>query len=325
MIVIEMVVMLVRSILLICVVLLVTGCPRSTHTNLPTTATTMAIQSSQQTRQVPLFTRVYVNGLLNVSLHTGYKRPHIILRGDPRDLAAVVIIVTNGALHVTLGTGYPHFGSVQVEIDSRYLHLFEYHGTGTVTGNQLHTSMLDLLLDNQGRTSLGGQIGIRRLEVAGGGYTEISGVNTPYLMVKLSGKPKVRLAGVVNLSYLDLSNDGWLSLYWVKSKRLTVRGHGKTFIQLAGIVEKLYVELWDTAQFKGRYLRAQRAFVKTHGKSVAEISAVKRQHTLASNTSDVQFFNIPVMKADFMADDGAALDMRDLGVPFIQEYDQYNK
>ena len=31
------------------------------------------------------------------------------------------------------------------------------------------------------------------------------------------------------------------------------------------------------------------------------------------------------MKADFMAYDGAVLDMRDLGLPFIQEYNQYNQ
>ncbi len=31
------------------------------------------------------------------------------------------------------------------------------------------------------------------------------------------------------------------------------------------------------------------------------------------------------MKADFMANNGAVLDMRDLGLPFTQEYNQYNK
>ena len=31
------------------------------------------------------------------------------------------------------------------------------------------------------------------------------------------------------------------------------------------------------------------------------------------------------MKADFMANNGAVLDMRDLGMPFLQENTPYNK
>ena len=107
-----------------------------------------------------------------------------------------------------------------------------------------------------------------------------------------------------------LVKDGRLSLYWVKSRELTIRARGKSFIQLAGVVDKLDVELWGQAHFGGRYLRAMRSFVKTHNQSVAEISAVKRQHTLASDTSDIHFYNIPTMKADFMANNGAVLDMR---------------
>jgi len=182
-----------------------------------------------------------------------------------------------------------------------------------------------LVIDNQGSTTLKGTLGVRKLQLSGAGAVEINGINSPALQVKLTGKSHVKLGGFANLSSLDLNNDSWVSMYWVKSKALTIRGHGRTFIQLAGIAEHLDVELWDNAHFNGRYLRAERSFVKTHGKSVAEIAAVKRQHTLATDTSDILFYNIPVMKADFMAYNGAVLDMRDLSQPFIQEYDQYNK
>jgi hypothetical protein len=144
-------------------------------------------------------------------------------------------------------------------------------------------------------------------------------------LLNVSGKTKVKLVGMANLEYLELNDNAFISLYWIKSPTLTVRGHGKTVIQLAGMVNRLDVELWDKARFKGRYLRADRAFVKTHGRSVAEISAVKRQHTLASDKSDILFYNIPTLKTDFMAYDGAVLDMRDLRSPYIKEYDEYNK
>lgn len=314
--------MFLRYFLMIGFVLLATGCPRSSNVQTPVT---YQKASSQQNRQVPAFTRVYVSGILNVSLHTGFAHPAVILHGDPRDLAYVTTRVVNGVLRIMLGAGYPQHGGIQVDVNSHYLNSFEYHGAGFVTGNRLHTRLLDLVIDNPSKSTFHGQIGLRKLDVKGGGYTEISGINSPYLMLNISGKSIVRLTGRVNLSSIDMQNDGRLSLYWVKSRELMVRARGKAFIQLAGLVDKLNVELWGNARFNGRYLRAERAFVKTHDKSVAEISAVKRQHTLASDASDIHFYNIPSMKADFMAYDGAVLDMRDLGLPFIQEYNQYNK
>jgi hypothetical protein len=249
----------------------------------------------------------------------------MVLSGDPRDLARIVTAVNNGTVRISLKKMYPQYLSVHLEIDSQHLNAFEYHGPGPVIGKRLNTSLLDLVIDNQGLTILNGNIGLRKFVLSGNGTTEISGIKSPLLAVKLSGKQKIKASGFVNLTTLDLDNDSALSLYWVNSRALTIRGRGQSVIQLAGAVEHLDVELWGTSQFRGRYLRAQRSFVKTHDKSVAEISAVKRQHTLAKDASDIQFFNIPVMKADFMAYDGAVLDMRDLGLPFIQEYDQYNK
>ncbi len=314
--------MLLRYFLMSCFVLLMTGCPRLFDVHTPVANTHY---DNQQNRQVQAFTRVNVKGALNVSLHTGYPHPKVSLRGDPRDLAHVTTNVVNGVLRVTLSRGFPRYGGVQVDVNSHYLNSFEYHGAGMVTGSALHTHLLDLVLDNHSKTILQGKIGLRKLDVKGDGYTEISGIDSPYLLVNISGKSTVRLAGVVNLTALDMQKDGRLSLYWIKSKELMIRGHGKAFIQLAGIVDKLHVELWGSARFNGRYLRAERSFVKTHDRSVAEISAVKRQHTLARDTSDIHFYNIPVMKTDFMTNDGAVLDRRDLSPPFIQEYNQYNK
>ena len=312
--------MFARSFLIIFFVLLAASCARHSEQNPHFVA-----HNIQQNRHVQAFTRVTVDGAFNVGLHTGRSHPNVTLKGDASDLANVKTTVINGALHVNLRKHYIPHAAVQVEIDSRYLNSFEYHGNGLVTGYQLRTSLFEAVLDNQGKTILQGRIGLRRLVVSGNGYTEIAGINSPSLQIKLSDDPKVRLAGFANITSLDLNNDGWLSLYWVKSKSLIVRGHGKALIQLAGIVDKLDVELWGAARFKGRYLRAQYAFVKTHGQSVAEISAVKRQHTLANDNSDIRFYNIPVMKADFMGADGAVLDLRDLASPFVQEYDEYNK
>lgn len=312
--------MLARMFFLMLLGLLLTGC-----LNKPLVSQHLDFSSRQTNQSLPAFSRVYVDGRVNIDLRTGYSRPHVVLRGDQHDIAQVQTYVVDGALFVKLGPHYPNRGSVTVEIDARKLTIFKYHGVGLITGRRLFTNSLDLYIDNPGKTTLQGQIGLRQLTLSGGGYTEIGGIRSRGLFLHLSEKSKVKLAGVINISSIDVSHDSFLSMYWVSSKALIIRARDKANIQLAGIVQKLDVELWGSARFNGRYLRADRAFVKTHDKSVAEMSAVMRQHTLARDDSDVRFYSIPQMKADFMVNNGAVLDMRDLGLPFVQEYDEYNK
>ncbi len=313
--------MILRCLILISSLLL-SGCPKSPHG--PTTLEAPGARISQ-TRAQSDFTRIEVDGPFYVVLHTGARRPIVILKGDSRDLPAVITTVSDGKLHITIGSGYPKHGTIQAEIYTPTLTGFDYHGVGSIIGTRLHTGMLDLVLDNNGSTRLEGQLDLRRLDLRGTGTTDIAGINSPYLRIHLSGKPRVKLSGRMNVAALEVNNDARLSLYWIKSPVLTIRAFGQAFIQLAGVVEKLNVELWDNARFNGRYLRAKRAFVKTHDHAVAEMSAVSRQHTLASDTSDIHFYNLPTLRTDFMAKEGAVLDMRDLGSPYVEEYTDYNK
>jgi hypothetical protein len=282
--------------------------------------------SSKQYRKVPLFNQIQATGRINLNLHTGYKIPQLILTGDPIDLAQVQTMVRNNTLYINLGTGFPQHGEVTVDVRGRFLNKFRYTGAGIITGNQLNTRYLDLYLANAGTTRLGGVIGLNKLLVNGEGLVQISGITSYNLQVQLIGSPKVQLSGNVNLAELDINGNGWLSLYWVKSTNLLIKAKKAARIQLAGIVNRLEVELWGSAQFKGRYLRAQRSFVKTHDNSVAEISSINHQSNLATDASDIYYYNIPNTRADFMGFDGSVLDMRDLSSPYLnQEYTRYNK
>ncbi|RUR13830.1 GIN domain-containing protein [Legionella sp. km772] len=282
--------------------------------------------SSTQTRSLAAFNLVDVQGRLNINLHTGYKKPQLILRGDPRDLMQVQTKVQNDTLYISLGSGYPQHGEVSVDVQGRFLNKFRYEGAGIVTGNRLNTRFLDLYLANQGTTRLGGSLGVQELVVKGNGLVQLSGVTSYNMQIHLIGSPKVQINGTVNLAELNISGGGWLSLYWVKSNNLLIKAKNTAKIQLAGIANRLEVELWGTAQFKGRYLRAQRSFVKTHDKSVAEIASVNHQSSLSTDASDIYYYNIPNTRADFMGFDGSTLDMRDLTSPYLnQEYTRYNK
>ncbi|KTD57490.1 GIN domain-containing protein [Legionella shakespearei] len=317
--------MLKQRYLLILLAFFLAGCAHHHKEKAPDPVVKYSKSSTKQYRQVTAFNRVDVQGRVNVHLHTGYKKPQLILTGDPRDLAQVKVQVNQNTLYVSLGEGYPRFGAVNADVRGRFLNGFHYEGAGFITGNRLHTSYLDLYLANQGTTRLAGSIGLQKLVVVGNGQTQINGITSRNLRVTLKGNPKVQLTGFVNLAKINIDGDGWLSLYWVKSDNLTVRAKKASKIQLAGIVNRLDVELWGVAQFKGRYLRAQRSFVKTHDKSVAEISSVNHQSSLATDASDIYYFNIPVTRADFMAYSGSVLNMREWSPYDTQDFNRYNK
>ncbi|EHL29244.1 hypothetical protein LDG_8678 [Legionella drancourtii LLAP12] len=291
----------------------------------PVSATPLSYHSTTQYKQLTAFNRIEAQGQINVTLHTGYRKPQVVLKGDPRDLQQVKAVVVQNTLYLSIGGGYPQHGAIHADIQTHYLSGFSYKGAGLVNGSQIHSSALDLVLVNKGTTQLGGSIGLRRLDIAGNGVTEISGINTPALQIYLQGSPKVQLSGVATVTNLMIDGNVWFSLYWVKSEELKVRANNKARIQLAGVVKRLDLELWGHANFKGRYLRVQRSFVKTHGHAVAEISSVNHQSTLASDVSDIYYYNLPNTREDFMAYDGSVLDMREWDRINLRDFDRYNK
>ena len=318
--------MLQRCYLMILLVFMLASCSHFGHKNQVSEPVLKQSKSSmKQHRAVGMFNQIDIKGRVNVSLHTGYKKPELVLTGDPRDLEQVKTVVTQSTLYISLGNGYPQHGAVHAEIRGRFLNRFQYEGAGTVTGDKLHSSYLDLFLANEGTTRLGGSLGLHTLMIAGNGLTQISGITSRYLQVTLKGSPKLQLTGQVNLAKLHVDGDGWLSLYWIKSENLTIRAKNHSRIKLAGVVNRLDVELWGYAQFKGRYLRAQRSFVKTHDRAVAEISTLNHQSTMSTDASDIYYYNIPNTRADFMAYDGSVLNMREWDEYDLQDYTRYNK
>ncbi len=305
------------------IMLLLTGCFHTRESQSTKLAPPPSKKPAEQ--KLPKFTRLVVQGPFDVNLSTASSHQGLKLQGDPRDIVDVKVEVRNGTLYVTRGDYPPLHASITLKLRTRYLYAFEYHGKGNINASNLRTPLLDLVIENPRLTRLQGQIGLRHVKVIGNGPLEVIGVRSPDLRLNVSGEPIIRLSGVANLSYLNLPEGGRFSLYWVKSRSLRILARQKAFVQLAGTVNRLDVELWNNARFNGRYLRARRAFVKTHGHAIAEMSAVAHQHTLANNASDIYFYNVPTMKADFMGREGAVLDMRDLGAPDIQEYNQYNK
>ncbi len=310
---------MLRSYLLVCLILPLAACkiqdghpPQS--------------PSTKDRGPMPPFTRVVVDGDIDVTLHTGCARPNLAFRGDVKSISRVQFAVKHGLLTLQLPQSHPrpHPHRVHADICTHYLTHWTYRGTGTVVGSHIRSGMLDATIDNEGSTVLQGQIALRHLTVKGTGFTEINGITGHGLTIRVFGTPRIQLAGIIDVVALNMRGRGWLSLYWLKSQALTIRAHDKAFIQMAGLVDKLDLELWDTARFNGRYLRGKHVFAKTHDRAIADISVTQRQHTLALDSSNIYFHNIPDMKADFMANQGAVLDLREWELPFMEEQTRYN-
>ena len=316
--------MLKRFYLLILIVLLV-GCSSSRQSVTVPMIQQDSVNNMGAYRQVPAFTQVNATGHINLHLHTGYAKPQLILKGDPRDLAETITGVDGTTLYITVKKGFPKYGHIIADIRGQFLNTLTYQGSGLIYGPKLHTSYLELDLENQGTTVIGGTIGLQKLHVAGNGITRISGIKSHDLRIRLRDNPKVQLSGSVSLSRLNVEGDGWLSMFWLKSPSLIIKARNNSKIQLAGMVNRLEIELWGSATFKGRYLRANRSFVKTHDTSTAEISSVNHQSTLASDSSDIYYYNLSVTRADFMADSGSVLDMRSWGQYDLKDFTRYNK
>lgn len=315
--------MLKRCYLLILMVIFLTACAH--HQKTPREEVQGVGSSIKEFRRITSFTEVDVQGKINITLHTGYKKPEVILRGDPRDLAQIKTTVSSSTLFIVLGKGYPRYGAVHADIRGQSLDRVRYVGAGVISGTQLNTRFLDLYIQNPGITNLGGHVGIQNLDLLGDGQTRINGLYSNNLQIRLKGNPKVQLSGFATLAKLDVDGKAWISLYWIKSYHLVVVAKKAAKIQLAGIVNRLEVELWGSSQFKGRYLRAQRSFVRTHDHSKAEISAVNHQSNLATDASDIYYYNLPYTRADFMAYNGSVLDMREWNRPNLKDFTLYNK
>lgn len=286
-----------------------------------------ATPASTATKEpITAFTRVQVDGNIDINLYTGSNHPGVSLEGNPQDIAQIHMKVRNGILYINLTKDYPKYGArVHADIRTRYLTAFRYKGRGTIVGENIHTGYLDLNLTNAGKTILQGSITLNHLTVTGAGFTKISGITSHDLIIKMAGNPKVELHGLINTKLLAVKGRGWLSLYWLNSDDITIRAREQAFIQIAGRAKVLDVELWDKARFNGHYLRAARIFAKTHNQSIADISASKRQHTLATDSSNIYFHELPDMKTDFMGDNGSVLDLRDWELIAREEVNRYNQ
>lgn len=313
---------------MVSIILPTVGCKHTTH---PPTIDPSLLVSTTQKKVVASFTRLRVSGNISVSLHTGGSQSYLILKGSRYDINALDICEKQGLLRLNMGLGYPHNGLIHVDVYTPKLTTFIYRGSGTITATNLRSPALDLDIKNNQNTSLEGPFNVHNMILSGSGSVTISRpqypktiTHQPKVSIILKDRVHLRMTGFLRLFSVKAYADSMMSAYWVDSDDLQICAKDHAYIQLGGSVDRLDVNLTGQARFNGRYLRSKRVFAKTFGQSTAQINAVRQQHTLASDDSNIYYYHIPTNRTDFMAYQGSVLDRREWSL-FMQEYDKYNK
>lgn len=279
---------------------------------------------AEENHHLAPFSKVIVKGNINVKLHTGVQKPLVLMHGETESLNNTLWTVRDDVLYVIVGKGYPKQGEITVDIGTNQLRSFTYRGMGRIIGDNINSRALSLDINNRGQTGLSGHIALYKVVLGGKTTLHVNGLESRFLQLKLKNNAKAQLIGMANVVSLHMQDSSWLSMYWVKSKVLTIRAKDNAFLQLAGITPVLNATLWGNARFNGRYLRAKRAFVKTYDHSEADICVLYSQHTLASGSSNIYYYDLPIFKTDFMAFSGSVLDLRPWGIWNRKEPTRYN-
>ncbi len=281
--------------------------------------------TSRQTQTLPVFHSIHAQGRINLTLHTGFKRSRLTLKGQAMDVANLKIMVQNDTLFLKVNAGYPKIAAIQADLYLPFLTDLSYLGVGVIKGRALRTKRLSLLIDNPMTTTLSGALNLRDLTVRGNSHVRLNGIQSPHLNLTISGLSTIQLQGDMNLPDIVMPASGNLRVQGLRSRYVRVRMGGHAHLELAGKAEKLDADVSGHALFNGRYLRVFNSYVKTHDHALATLNTADKQHTLALDASDIYFFDLPRLRADLMADNGAVLDMRDWYSVYLEPYTPLNR
>lgn len=279
------------------------GFSRFTHKPACCTPNTTTI-----TYHTPKFTKIKASGTMNLRVQTHSRGTWVRLHGDSRDLCHVRWSVKHNILTIYSKQSDQH-APVDVIVNTPQLSSLSFDGQGTLTAKHLRSKQLDLHIHNKGFSTLEGNMNLHHVGLSGSGRVEIKSRNNHAMSLFLSGRVQTKIVGLTNLKRLYMSGKSYASLYWIKSQTLEVTMTDNARAQMAGMANLAYINMDKNSNLNARYLRATEAFVKTHDAALAKIAVVTTQHTLAKDQSNIYYFNPATYETDFMAKNGAVLDL----------------
>lgn len=260
---------------------------------------------------LPTFTGIEADGAFDITLIQGNEKPYVKLSGYRQMVDAIQPIVTDEMLHIhAKSVPIQDATRVKVEVHMPYVNRIRYTGHATVSGQGIKSALLDIDVDGDGHVDLDGRLAVRNLAADGTAHVKLRGVDSNNLNIHLGDAAVLDIDGKARLRKLDVSGRSVLHMQWIDSPELIVQTRDMAQVKLAGAAKLLRAEAWDRSVIDAKYLRAERAFVKTYNTALAELNVSETQGTLASNESNIYFYNDADLHADFMAHEGSVLDMQ---------------
>jgi hypothetical protein len=270
------------------------------------------------------FHNIVISGHVeSIKLHRTHGSSYMIVHGDETDIADNEFYIEDDWLKAHVGEGYPKFGNISVDIWVNDLQTMNIKCDIPVEGYGLYSSGLSIFTMGSPQIHLNGQLLLEQIRIGGRTRLEVEGIKTKRLDLKMRGASYAKLQGDIGVCSLDIRGHSCLSMHWVNTYKLKFTLSDYANVQLGGQVQVLDLDMYNHAKFGGRYLRANRVFVKTSDSSEAQISAVRSQHTYALDQSHIDYFNVPLMKTDFMVLNGETLDLREWDQRFAVSDDTF--
>lgn len=271
--------------------------------------------SQQRQRILQSFTAINTYGPTNYQIVVGGKTNFIEVFGNPTLIPTMQYCVTNGTLQLS------YKNKVKLPLDSEpllvvlhatQLNQINQRGTGSITVNYLTPQLLRVNKTGPGNLIIKGRVKLVQLNAVGPGIILADKIKTSDLFMNIRTSGMVKLTGTVALAILKFSGSGNLQMYWVNSNNLIVRTAGRSTVSLAGIAELVNAFAYGHSHLNLRFLRTKTMFVKSYGDASVDVWVQDNLFTLASNNSNIYYYNYPDYKSRMMQDSGTVLTMADI-------------
>mgnify|MGYP006074548645 CR=1 FL=1 len=266
------------------------------------------IKNQTQIRTTRHFSDIEFDGDLDVVIKRSRKGSSLSLKGDSRDLAFITSTVKDGKVSVDIPDHYLKHGPVSATVYVNKINRFSFNGNGNISGKQLKSSDMSLLLYVNGKVDLSGDLELSELKVTGKNTVMLKGVHSSSLDITMNASSDINMQGVVKLEHLKFGGSGKLALHWIDSPDLTVEGHGDVKVYLGGIARFLHATTYDKSELDARYLRSMKVYVKAFDYSLIRVISSKELNAFAVGNGHINYYQSPRLRAEHMVQNGAILN-----------------
>ena len=273
-----------------------------------------ANHSSLTTRPVvtPPFHTLRVDGPINIAMKNDEVESPVLIVGDVDNVSHVRVDVLNNCLRLRMDAHYrtkPE-SRLTVYVNTAQVEKLIYNGNGSVSGNNLDRAPSTIISSGSGSIKLQGKnLAICQITASEQSYIDINGLQTSQLTIKQTGDSHIVLRGNIVLQEVNSSGNSTLDIYWVNSTYVNVRASDRSYIKLAGIADLLDVRLSQRAFLDAKNLRAEKGFINTTSNARADVSLQKVLGALASDFSDIYYYQDSYYVGGYMRDAGAVFRM----------------